>query len=102
MLRKQYVIAPTLTPPIVESIAPTLAPLTAAAARLATVTFPNSRRVYMGSSLQGNAKATTAPPDGRPDLAPPAAMTTYCLPFTKYVLGVALPPNGSFASQRMR
>ena len=34
------------------------------------------------SNYFGSAKTTKLPPDGRPDLPPPAEMATYCRPFT--------------------
>ena len=34
------------------------------------------------SNYFGSAKTTRLPPDGRPDLPPPAEMATYCRPFT--------------------
>ena len=49
--------------------------------------------------LPGSANATYVPPDGAPFFPPPHAMTTYCLPFTMYVDGVALPAAGSVVSQ---
>src|SRR5262245_52329352 len=51
--------------------------------------------------VSGREKATRLPPAGRPDFAPPAEITRNCRPFTMYVLGVALPPNGSSACQTM-
>src|SRR5437763_16884375 len=45
------------------------------------------------------ANATYTPPDGDlVSLPPPAAITTYCLPSTSYVIGVALPEKGSVVS----
>lgn len=54
------------------------------------------------SGNYGNAKATYVPPLGAPFLPPPQAITRYCLPSTMYVLGVALPAAGSFASHNRR
>src|SRR6185436_6901624 len=47
----------------------------------------------------GSANATYVPPDGASFFPPPHAITTYCLPFTMYSDGVALPAAGSFVSQ---
>src|SRR5439155_25179759 len=49
----------------------------------------------------GSAKATMLPPAGRPDFAPPAQITTNWRPLIIYVLGLALPPNGRAACQRI-
>ena len=46
----------------------------------------------------GNANATHASPDAAFNFPPPVAgMTTYCFPFTAYVIGDVLPVNGRFA-----
>jgi hypothetical protein len=50
-------------------------------------------------ALHGRVKATYTPPDGfLLDWPPPAAITTYCFPFTMYVAGVARPENGNSVS----
>src|SRR5438094_481864 len=46
----------------------------------------------------GKANATYFPPDGAPDLPPPAPITTNWRPFTSYVAGVAFPAAGSVVS----
>lgn len=61
--------------------------------------YRNGNLVMHDLSYFGNANATYTPPDfDRISFPPPAAMTTYWRPFTSYVIGVALPPNGSVVS----
>src|SRR6266849_2768684 len=58
-----------------------------------------SRRPFPWRYFLGKANATYTPPDGDfGSLPPPAAITTYCRPFTAYVAGVALPAKGSMVS----
>ena len=54
---------------------------------LSLVVCPSS--LVLRPCQSGSAYATYASPDLVPILPPPAAITTYCLPLTTYVLGVA-------------
>src|SRR5690242_4165302 len=60
---------------------------------------PNGNPTACPPHQSGSANATYVPPLFAPFLPPPHAMTTYCLPPTMYVDGVALPAAGSFADQ---
>ena len=55
----------------------------------ARVFFEATESVSRPETQSGRANATYASPDFVPIFPPPAAMTTYCLPFTSYVAGVA-------------
>jgi len=53
---------------------------------------------YKNLPHSGRLNATYASPDLVPIFPPPQAITTYCLPSTAYVLGVAYPPAGRSVS----